>query len=306
MNMQVWEKLGLLYQNENLDFTHASVPIVLPETLGLHTVFFTARNKQNQSVPFSLSLNLNTLKITEITQSPLLLAGNPGTFDSDGVMPTCIMFHNETLYMYYIGWNRAIDVPFRNAIGVALSKDRGKIFSKAFNGPLLDRSIHDPCFVASCDILKEGDKFYMWYLSALKWVWTGKNWKHFYHIKHAISTDLITWTRSGRIAIDFSEPSEYAISTPRVIKDKLGLYKMWYSYRGGKKNQTYRIGYAESENGLTWIRKDDDIFLPLSRDGWDSEMICYPCLFEYKNDLYMLYNGNGYGKTGFGLAVLKK
>jgi hypothetical protein len=35
-------------------------------------------------------------------------------------------------------------------------------------------------------------------------------------------------------------------------------------------------------------------------------MICYPAVFELNGNTYMLYNGNGYGKTGFGIAILEK
>ena len=74
---------------------------------------------------------------------------------------------------------------------------------------------------------------------------------------------------------------------------------MWYSYRGEK----YRIGYAESEDGIVWTRKDNESGIGVSSEGWDSEMIDYPVVFKHKDDVYMLYCGNGYGKTGFGLAV---
>ena len=76
---------------------------------------------------------------------------------------------------------------------------------------------------------------------------------------------------------------------------------MWYSYRG----VAYRIGYAESENGIQWKRKDDLAGIDVSPDGWDSEMIEYPFIFDHKGSRYMIYNGNGYGKTGFGLAVME-
>ncbi|HTH57354.1 MAG TPA: hypothetical protein VL728_14995 [Cyclobacteriaceae bacterium] len=303
--MQVWEKMGRIYENKSLHFTHASVPLAWLETDGSYTIFFTARNQKNQSVPYSLSFDLDRLKVLHISETPLLLPGRAGEFDSDGVMPSCLVRRNDLLYLFYIGWNRAVDVPFRNSIGLAISKDGGRIFTKAFNGPIVDRGIFDPCFVASCDVAEHGNGFIMWYLSALKWVQTDEGWKHYYHIKYAMSQDLINWTREGKIAIDFLDESEYAISTPRILKNKMGLFGMWYSYRGGTKNQTYRIGYAESENGFDWIRKDDEIGLNLSKDGWDSKMVCYPFLFESKNNLFMLYNGNDYGRTGFGLARLK-
>ena len=30
----------------------------------------------------------------------------------------------------------------------------------------------------------------------------------------------------------------------------------------------------------------------------------YPFVFRHNSDIFMLYNGDGYGKTGFGLALL--
>ena len=98
---------------------------------------------------------------------------------------------------------------------------------------------------------------------------------------------------------------EYAISVPRIIKDN-DLYKMWYSYRASRYSDNYRIGYAESVNGIDWIRLDDDIQINRSENIWDNEMQCYPFIFNYKGDRFMLYNGNGYGKTGFGLAKLQR
>ena len=38
--------------------------------------------------------------------------------------------------------------------------------------------------------------------------------------------------------------------------------------------------------------------------GWDSTMICYAHQFRHDGKLYALYNGNNYGETGIGLAVL--
>ena len=77
---------------------------------------------------------------------------------------------------------------------------------------------------------------------------------------------------------------------------------MWYSHRG----ETYRIGYAESEDGLAWQRKDEEAGPDVSGAGWDSEMVEYPFVFDHEGERYMLYNGNGYGKTGVGLAVLDR
>ena len=74
---------------------------------------------------------------------------------------------------------------------------------------------------------------------------------------------------------------------------------MWYCYRG----DAYRIGYAESADGVEWVRRDDLAGITASEHGWDSQMVAYPCVFDCDGARYMLYNGDGYGRTGIGLAV---
>lgn len=302
--MQYWEKIGLVHENNLPGYTHATLPVALPYNKESVRIYFSSRDAGNRSLPLALTLNMRTFDTSEIETHPLFPTGRPGEFDADGVMPTCVVRRGTKIYLFYIGWNRGVDVPFRNAIGVAVSDDNGKTFVKPFEGPLLDRSIHDPCFVASCDILEVKGRYSMWYLSGLRWERQADGWKHFYHIKSASSTDLLNWARSGDVAIDFKNSFEYAISTPRVLKRSSSLYCMWYSYRGSPREATYRIGYAESADGLSWTRKDEQVQLDPGESGWDSEMVCYPFVFEWDNNLYMLYNGNQYGRSGFGIATL--
>jgi hypothetical protein len=148
--------------------------------------------------------------------------------------------------------------------------------------------------------LVENGKWRMWYLSCTEWEMVNGVPKHKYHIKYAESADGINWLREGKVAIDYAQDNEHAISRPSVIHDPDG-WKMWYSYRG----QSYRIGYAESADGINWTRMDDRVGIDVSKTGWDSEMIEYPFVFDHDGKRYMLYNGNNYGITGFGLAVLE-
>jgi hypothetical protein len=75
---------------------------------------------------------------------------------------------------------------------------------------------------------------------------------------------------------------------------------MWYSYS----SRNYKIGYAESSDGIRWRRKDDNAGLDVSKTGWDSEMVAYAFIFLHNEKKYMLYNGNSFGKNGMGYAVL--
>lgn len=302
-----WKKLGKIFDVDNIDLewmnSHASVPFCEEIDSVFFKVYFSSRDTENKSNIGSFILNMETFEVSNISKKPLLKKGNLGAFDDSGIMGSCLLKVKDKKYLYYIGWNLGVTVPFRNSIGIAIENVDGE-FNKLFEGPILDRTKEEPYFCASnCTLFDEG-KYKMWYLSCVKWEKIEKEIRHFYHLKYTESEDGINWKRPGIVAIDFESEYEYAISVPRVIK-KNGKYKMWFSSRATEKYKTYRIRYAESSDGKNWQRKKE-IELDISESGWDSEMVCYPFVFEYKEKLYMLYNGNGYGKTGIGLAVLEE
>lgn len=301
-----WKKLGKIFDVKNIEtkylLTHTSVPFVDRVENGIAKIFFSSRDKENRSSIFYFKYNLNKSQIEEIVNEAILKPGKLGSFDDSGVMGSCIVEHDGKKYLYYIGWNLGVTVPFRNSIGIA-QEINGK-FEKLYEGPIIDRTKEEPHFVASNCVLFDEDKYKIWYLSCTKWEKIENEIRHYYHIKYAESKDGINWKREGKIAIDFRDEYEYAISVPRVIKNK-NKYTMWFSSRGEKDRPTYRIRKAVSEDGINW-KRDNEIELDISQTGWDSEMVCYPYVFEYNEKLYMLYNGNGYGKTGIGLAVLEE
>ena len=131
-----------------------------------------------------------------------------------------------------------------------------------------------------------------------KWENIGGLAKHYYNIKYAESIDGIHWVRQNIVAIDYQNSDEYAFGRPFVCKED-NIYKMWYSYR----EISTRLDTPESLNGINWNRKDEESGIKISAEGWDSEMIEYPHIFECMGNKYMLYNGNGYGKSGIGIAI---
>ena len=139
----------------------------------------------------------------------------------------------------------------------------------------------------------------MWYVSCEGWIHADLPK---YNIKLATSNDGINWKQPGIVCLDFKDENETALARPCIIKED-GIYKMWLSYK--TLEQTYRIGYAESSDGISWKRKDDEVTITVSNSGWDSEMIEYPYVFIHNGKKYMAYNGNGYGENGAGLAVLE-
>jgi hypothetical protein len=306
--VQRWRKLGPIFTPpSHLAWarTHAQLPFAEPRPGGLHRVRFSSRDEQGRAQIGAFEVDLENPKaILNVTPEPEIGLGPLGSFDDRGATASWIIEHGGTLYQYYTGWNLGVTVPFYLSIGLALSHDDGKSWQKVGGAPVLGRSAADPFLTASPAILIEGGVWRMWYVSCARWVIENGKPLHHYHIRYAESKDGIVWTPTGRVAIDFESSREYAISRPCVVKDG-GTYKLWYAHRASKQGDTYRIGYAESPDGLTWTRRDHEAGLDVSSEGWDSEMNEYPHVIDHKGRRYMLYNGNGYSQTGIGLAVLE-
>ncbi|WP_291082074.1 hypothetical protein [Hydrogenophaga sp.] len=302
MKTMKWRKLGLIFSangQESWMSSHAAVPFAEHIFDDLYRIFFTTRDSKQRSHLGYIDINLRSpLNIINISSEPVIKPGSMGEFDDSGAMGCWITKNGRDRYLYYQGWNLGVTIPFRNSIGLAISHD-GEDFARYCPGPILDRTMFEPQFCATPCVLIDEGVWKMWYLSCTKWILEDNKPKHKYHLKYAESTDGIVWRRNGHVAIDYSSPEEYAISRPSVIKD-IDCWRMWYSYRGDR----YRIGYAESQDGKNWIRMDSLSGIDFSTEGWDSEMIEYPFVFDHSGHRYMLYNGNEYGKTGFGLAVL--
>jgi hypothetical protein len=143
----------------------------------------------------------------------------------------------------------------------------------------------------------------MWYVSGVRWTIVNGHPYPSNVIRSAHSTDGFSWESSDHICINFKDEDEFGLSRPWVVKD-VDNYRMWYSIRC--RSRPYRIGYAESEDGLNWRRMDDAVGIDRSDTGWDSEMVCYPCVVDVKGQRLMFYNGNRHGQSGFGYAVLEQ
>jgi hypothetical protein len=305
-----WRKLGLIFSPEKVmtagvlpDWmrSHAAVPIAEHLTGDMFRVYFSTRDANNRSSTASLVMDLSCPgKPVDLAEKPVLSPGELGGFDDSGAMATWLVDVGNTKLLYYIGWNLGVTVPFRNSVGVAREVAAG-LYERLFTGPVLDRSPMEPHFCASCAVLRQASVWRIWYLACTGWRLVGGQPQHRYHIRYAESDDGILWRREGRVAIDFADDNEYAISRPSVLHDGQGWH-MWYSYRG----QRYRIGYATSDDGILWQRRDADAGIDVSAGGWDSDMIEYPFVFDHRGERYMLYNGNDYGRTGFGLAILEQ
>ena len=298
-----WKKLGRIYGPSGeraWAASHAANPTAEHLTGDLFKIYFSTRDKKNRSSIGHIVVDIKQpTRILEEASEPVLKPGRLAMFDDSGASIGCIMKLGEARYLYYMGWNLSVTVPWKNALGLAISEAPGKPFIRYSEFPIVELNAVDPYTISYPWVMQERSGFRMWYGSNLKW---GEKKEDMLHVlKYAESADGIRWERDNRIVINSESAAEYAICRPTVLRDDSG-YRMWFCTRGKK----YRIHLAESADGLTWSRKGQDPGIDVSADGWDSDMIEYPCVFTHKQNIYMLYAGNGYGETGFGLAVAQR
>lgn len=294
-----WKRLGLVHTVENgtgVMKSHAALPFVVPQGGDRLRVYFSARDAENRSHGASLDLDLRgeTFSVARVDANPVLSPGGAGLFDDCGTtLSAHVKFKGEDLF-YYTGWTLGVKAPYQTFCGLALGTD----FKKYGRVPVLDRTELDPYAVGFVAVRSRGDSLEMWYESNEGWATADPKTGYRFVIRYATSTDGRVWNRHPGSCIPH-RAGEYVISRPSVFVEN-GHYRMWYSRKEGG---CYLLGFATSSDGIQWQRADDQAGLEPSGQGWDSDEIAYPYVFEHAGRKYLLYNGNSYGKSGFGLAV---
>jgi predicted GH43/DUF377 family glycosyl hydrolase len=296
-----WSKLGQVFCPDRVHpwmRSHAANAVAEHRQGDEFRIYFSCRDADNQSSVGWVDVDLdNPTRVIRVAEEPVIGPGRIGAFDDSGASMGWLVREGDRRYLYYLGWNLGVTVPWRNSIGLAISAAQNGPFERHSEAPVMDRSDIDPFSISYPCVLHDGDRWRMWYGSNLSWGRRETDMAHL--IKYAESHDGIHWRPTGKVAVPFASADEYAISRPCVLSGPTG-YRMWYCYRG----ERYRIGYAESSDGLEWTRHDALAGIAPSDKGWDSEMVEYPFVFSHRGEMYMLYSGNGYGRTGFGIAIL--
>lgn len=316
-----WRKQGLifdptLYQDRPdwiVNFAQAPNVIIFDDFV---RVFFCCRpapDENNQFVSYCAFVDLDRkdlFKVVNISKQPVLSLGGPGSFDEFGTYPVSVIRDGADILAIYGGWSRCESVPFNISLGLARSKDDGVSFQKYGVGPVLSHSPDEPFIITSPKIRRYGDIWYLAYTAGRRWILGDDSRPEIiYKLRIATSTDGINWSKLNKDIVESKLGEDEAQACPDIIFAN-GKYHMFFCYRHGldfrdNKNRSYRIGYASSSDLLSWQRDDSMVDIDISEEGWDSEMVAYPTVFELDGNVYMLYAGNGVGKTGFGLAKLE-
>ena len=316
-----WKKLGKIFDptqhilpNNCVQFAQSPQALVFDDFV---RIYFSTRSLDKSAGKYLshiafVDMQKNLRDVIRVSDKTVIPLGELGCFDEHGIFPMSVMRYGNVIYGYTCGWNRRVSVSVDTAIGLAISRDNGLTFQRIGNGPVLAASLHEPCLVGDGFVKVIGDVFHMWYIF-------GIGWKKFsmdtapdrtYKIGHAVSSDGINWVKEeARQIIADRLVADESQALPTVIGIN-GRYHMFFCYRQSSdfrknKDRGYRIGHAYSDDLANWVRDDEHPHLDITNGGWDSEMLCYPHVFECDGKTYLLYNGNEFGRYGFGLAVLE-
>ena len=315
-----WNKLGQIF-----DPTKHALPnncfafAQSPQTLLFNDcvrIYFSTRERDKTGKYLShvafVDMDKTFNNIIQISQHTVIELGGLGAFDEHGIFPVHVFRDGDKVLAFTTGWNRKVSVSADASIGLAISDDDGLTFKKMGQGPIVTSSLYEPFLIGDPCVVKHGNIYHMWYVYGARWIRHHNECEpdRVYKIGHAISADAIVWQKEGRQIVPDRLNGNECQALPTVIHHH-GRHHMYFCYREAidfrkNRNCSYRIGYAYSDDMATWTRDDDQVGIGVSKDGWDSDMQCYPHVFHCDGKIYMLYNGNEFGRYGFGLAVLEE
>jgi len=316
-----WKKIGRIFDptqyqlpNNCEQFAQSPQTLIFDDFI---RIYFSTRSVDESNGKYLshiafVDMNKNLRDVIRVSDKTVIPLGKLGCFDEHGIFPMNIMRHGDVIYGYTCGWNRRVSVSVDTSIGLAISRDDGLTFERIGDGPVLGASLYEPCLVGDGFVRVIDGLFHMWYIF-------GTGWKKYspelppdrtYKIGHATSRDGIHWEKEeARQIISDRLGDDESQALPTVIEID-GQYHMFFCYRESfdfrkSKGRGYAIGHAWSDDLVNWVREDNNPQLEGTPGEWDSEMQCYPHVFECEGKVYLLYNGNEFGRYGFGLAELE-
>lgn len=314
-----WRKLGQIFNpiehklsNNCVEFAQSPQTLIFDDFV---RIYFSTREKDRMGKYLShisfVDFDKKFRDVLNISNGPVISLGNLGCYDEHGIFPLNVLWEKDRVLGFICGWSRRVSVSVETSIGLAISYDNGLTFKRVGDGPILSASLKEPFLIGDPFVRVYNGIFYMWYIYGTRWFKESDEVMpdRVYKVGCATSTDGVSWNRYGRQLISDKLNSNECQALPTVI-DFEDKYHMFFCYRqavGFRKNKgsAYRIGYAFSGDLVNWARDDSSSGIDVSEGEWDSDMMCYPHVFHCEGNIYMLYNGNEFGRFGFGLAVLE-
>lgn len=299
----MWEPLGLVdcgIGDVPWRASHAFVPTphrVSDEVIRVYVAFLD-ESKVGRIGYVDVS-SRDPRQVIGVSRVPVLNIGAPGCFDDHGVTPMTVVKVGSELRLYYTGWQLSSTVRYYLLTGMAISRDGGESFTRAHQVPLLERSDSELTIRTAAHVIHHGGRWKMWYIGGSSTILIDGKQVPTYDMRYLESADGLAWENQGRTVMVPAGEDEYGFGRPYVLETATG-FEMWYSIR--TRSRGYHLGYATSPDGMNWTRLDDRAGAAPRRVDWDSQVQAFGAVLDCMYGRYIFYNGNEYGRAGFGVA----
>jgi len=141
----------------------------------------------------------------------------------------------------------------------------------------------DDAIVNNPSVIFDGANYKMWY---------GGNDGTNFRIGYATSPDGVNWTKADSVnpVLDIGIADSWDdenVASPCVLYDG-NIYKMWYH---GYDGTIEVIGYATSDDGITWTKHASPVLELGSVGSWDDVYIWGPKVLSVDSEFIMWYSG---------------
>jgi hypothetical protein len=303
-----WDKLGLVWSAPGGSGRTGALqptPLVLDDRI---RVFAGCRDADGASSVWWVDLDpADPTRVLAESEQPALTPGPAGSFDAAGVVPCAVAMAGGSVRLYYAGYQPpgGHDERFRVFSGIASASVGGtEAFTRLRDEPLLRTSADERLFRVVHSLARlDGGGWRCWYGAGHEFRRGRTKLLPVYDIRQMDSPDGLNFPDSGALAVPLGAPEEHRVGRPYVVRHEAG----WRMYFGaGTEATTYRLTFADSADGTSWRRHDGLLGLDVSPSGWDAEMVAYPAVVTTRAGTFLFYNGNSYGRDGFGVAVLRR
>ena len=303
-----WKKLGLIWNtdgSQSWSKSHAMGPTPFLLNEDVIRIYLTTLDCEGRGRPMYIDVSAhNPTKVLKVANQPALDIGLPGAFDDNGLMVlSLIQPQPGVLWMYYAGFEICTQIRYRILSGLAISTNNGESFQRYSKAPILERTNQELYFRGGPFVILDNSIFKLWYVAGSNWLNLDGKLMPVYDLRYQESKDGIYWSSQGTLSMAVTGDDEYGFGRPWIVKHTSNYYQLFYSIRR-RSFGAYRLGYAESTDGIHWVRKDQEMGLDVSPGQFDSEAIMYSAVISVNGRTYCFYNGNDFGKDGFAVAEL--
>lgn len=226
--------------------------------------------------------------------NPVVPPADTGAWDYTSYVNSVVLV-DGTYHLYYMGRAEGTPLTSEYDIGHATSPD-GTNWTKDPANPVLVRGSAgewDSQGVIGAAVIHDGTEFRMWYGGS-----EGGG------VGYATSPDGTTWTKHASNPIMGVGPAgsfDDGSAVPGTVLFDGQTYRMWYTGTRISSGFIWTIGYAESDDGLSWTRQPEPVVVP--KADWENWLTYAPSVVYDGSVFRMWYAGAESTASGNWFAI---